>query len=134
MQPTWQEALHKLRADETLREMEPLLAFFASFVLDTEVVRQIMRWDMVVLEKSPWYNEIRARGANEGKQEGIQIGLQDAIQDVLEAKFGPLPEDLATKIRDIRDLERLHQLNRKAALAGSLEEFLEELNRPNDSA
>ncbi|HET6382253.1 MAG TPA: hypothetical protein VFJ58_02590 [Armatimonadota bacterium] len=126
--------------------MESLLAFFASFVLDTEVVRQIMRWDMVVLEKSPWYNEILDRGKEEGKQvglqegkqvglqEGRQVGQQDAVLDILDAKFGPLSEEITTKMRDIRNLERLHQLNRKAALAGSLEEFLEELNSPNASA
>ena len=82
---------------------------------------------MVVLEKSPWYNEIRARGVNEGKQ----VGRQEALLDTLEAKFGPLPEETTTKIRDIRDLERLHQLNRHAALATSLEEFLDELSRSN---
>lgn len=42
-------ALRALRADERLSELEPLLAFFASFVLETRVVQQIMRWDMAVL-------------------------------------------------------------------------------------
>ncbi|HET6384829.1 MAG TPA: hypothetical protein VFJ58_15660 [Armatimonadota bacterium] len=119
------EALHKLRADETLREMEPLLAFFASFVLETDVVRQIMRWDMLVLEKSPWYNEILARGAAQGKQE--------AIAEVLNARFGIVSEEIMTAVRKIRDMDRLHALNTKAAVAASLEEFVEELNHPHPS-
>lgn|GEM_PF-4471295 len=39
---TVQRALGLLRQDEQLVELESLLAFFASFVLDSEVVRQIM--------------------------------------------------------------------------------------------
>lgn len=48
-----QEAVQRLRQDASLNELEPLLAFFASFVLDTKLVRQILRWDMAVLRESP---------------------------------------------------------------------------------
>lgn len=37
------------RADEQLSELEALLAFFANFVLDSRLVQQILRWDMVIL-------------------------------------------------------------------------------------
>jgi predicted transposase YdaD len=57
-----QQALTQLRQDEQLIELESLLGFFASFVLSTEVVRQIMRWDMVVLQESPWYQQILREG------------------------------------------------------------------------
>jgi predicted transposase YdaD len=50
-----QRALIQLRQDEQMVELEALLGFFASFVLDSEAVRQIMRWDMAVLRQSPWY-------------------------------------------------------------------------------
>ncbi|MEI2689253.1 MAG: hypothetical protein V9H69_05850 [Anaerolineae bacterium] len=46
-----QRAVTLLRSDQTLAELEPLLAFFASFVLDTNLVRSIMRWDMAVLRE-----------------------------------------------------------------------------------
>jgi predicted transposase YdaD len=42
-------ALQVLRTNEQLSELEPLLAFFATFVLETRLVQQIMRWDMAVL-------------------------------------------------------------------------------------
>lgn len=48
-----QRALQVLRADPQLNQLESLLAFFASFVLDTPLVQQIMRWDMAVLRESP---------------------------------------------------------------------------------
>jgi len=37
------QALNELRGDERLSELEPLLSFFASFVLELPVVQQIMR-------------------------------------------------------------------------------------------
>ena len=37
------QAVKLLRADEQLNELEPLLAFFARFVLSTALVQQIMR-------------------------------------------------------------------------------------------
>ncbi|MEB3233701.1 MAG: Rpn family recombination-promoting nuclease/putative transposase [Leptolyngbyaceae bacterium] len=67
-------ALQELRTDERLNELEPLLAFFATFVLDSPVVRQIMRWDMVVLRESPWYQEILQEGLDQGsKREAIAL-------------------------------------------------------------
>ena len=41
---TMQRALQVLRNDQQLSELETLMAFFASFVLDSSLVRQIMRW------------------------------------------------------------------------------------------
>jgi predicted transposase YdaD len=61
-QQTVRRALVQLQQNEELVELESLLGFFASFVLDTELVRQIMRWDMTVLRESPWYQEILAEG------------------------------------------------------------------------
>jgi predicted transposase YdaD len=85
-------AVQILQQDPQTNELESLLAFFASFVLDTEVVAQILRWDMAVLRESPWYQEIllqgeqrgialgeergEQRGREQGRQEGEQRGAQ----------------------------------------------------------
>jgi predicted transposase YdaD len=61
-QQTVRRALVQLQKNKELVELESLLGFFASFVLDTELVRQIMRWDMTVLRESPWYQEIQQEG------------------------------------------------------------------------
>lgn len=95
-----QRALTVLRADETLSELEPLLAFFASFFLDTQLVQQIMRWDMAVLRESPWYAEILAEGRHEGlelgRHEGIELGRHEmALQQligILTHRFGSVSE------------------------------------------
>ncbi|MEM1366629.1 MAG: Rpn family recombination-promoting nuclease/putative transposase [Cyanobacteria bacterium P01_H01_bin.15] len=81
-EPIIQEALRELRADEDLREMESLLAYFASFVLDSELVAQIMRWDMAVIRESPWYQEAQQRGIQIGEERGIKIGAEQKQQEI----------------------------------------------------
>ncbi|MFM7545062.1 MAG: hypothetical protein ACKO3I_00890, partial [Synechococcales cyanobacterium] len=60
------QALLSLRQDEVLKDLEPLLSFFTSFVFDIPLVQQMMRWDMTVLQESPWYNEILKEGLQKG--------------------------------------------------------------------
>lgn len=61
-QQTVRRALVQLQQQEEWVELESFLGFFASFVLDTELVRQIMRWDMTILRESPWYQEVLQEG------------------------------------------------------------------------
>jgi hypothetical protein len=42
-----------LQTSEQLSELEPLLAFFASFVLGRRLMEQLARWDMIILEEFP---------------------------------------------------------------------------------
>ncbi len=67
---TVRRALVQLQQNEQLVELESLLGFFASFVLETDLVQQIMRWDVTVLRESPWYQEIRQEGRQEDEQRG----------------------------------------------------------------
>jgi predicted transposase YdaD len=82
------EALRLLQQDPVLSELEPLLAFFARFVLSSEVVTEILRWDMAVLRESPWYEEI--------KQEGIQLGKQEAVPIL--AELGLSVDEIAQRL------------------------------------
>jgi predicted transposase YdaD len=113
---TVRQALTALRADARLDDLEPLLAFFATFVLDSRLVQQIMRWDMIVLEQSPWYQEILARG--EARM----------LQRILAARFGPLAPELLVKL-DSLDQDQLDLLAEPAATAPTLADF--EARLPN---
>jgi predicted transposase YdaD len=101
--------VQELRADEELRELEPLLSFFASFVLEIPVVQQIMRWDMTILRESPWYQEILQEGEKQGEQRGLQQGLQQGekaeaitlISRQLKKRFGSLEEPVQERIRHL---------------------------------
>ncbi|MEL7241393.1 MAG: transposase [Cyanobacteria bacterium J06629_18] len=110
-----QQAVQLLRADEKLDELEPLLAFFASFVLSTQLVQQIMRWDMTVLQESPWYNEILNQGEKKGLISGIERGL--------EVKFGSEGLELMSEISQIKNVDLLRLIQQELWTINSLEEI-----------
>ncbi|MGH2415047.1 MAG: Rpn family recombination-promoting nuclease/putative transposase [Microcystaceae cyanobacterium] len=110
-----QQAVQLLRADEQLNELEPLLAFFASFVLSTPLVQQIMRWDMAVLRESPWYQQILQEGEKRGLLSGIELGL--------ELKFGSQGLQLMPEISQITDLDTLTAIREGLRTKNTLEEI-----------
>lgn len=77
-------ALQKLREEDDLRDLETLLAFFASFVMNTQLVSEIMRWDMAVLRESPWYQEIEQKGIQIGLEQGIEQGIEQGLEQGIE--------------------------------------------------
>lgn len=77
-------ALQKLREEDDLRDLETLLAFFASFVMNTQLVSEIMRWDMAVLRESPWYQEIEQKGIQIGLEQGIEQGIERVARNLLQ--------------------------------------------------
>ncbi len=78
-------------------DLEPLLSFFAAFVLEMPIVQQIMRWDMIVLRESPWYQEI----LKEGEKRGEQRGETNLVIRQLSKRFGNLDQELAAQIRQL---------------------------------
>jgi predicted transposase YdaD len=109
------EALRLLQADEQLNQLETVLAFFATFVLDSSLVQEIMRWDMTVLRESPWYEEILQRGKREERLSNIELSL--------EVKFGNEGLKLMPKISQISDLETLKTIQRSILTVASLQEL-----------
>jgi predicted transposase YdaD len=95
------QALQKLRAEEKLSDLEPLLSFFASFVLEIPVVQQIMRWDMTILRESPWYQEILKEGLEKGEKQGLQQGEVSLIILQLTRRFSAIDDALQERIRQL---------------------------------
>ncbi|NET64917.1 MAG: Rpn family recombination-promoting nuclease/putative transposase [Moorea sp. SIO1G6] len=131
-------AVQALRADQTLNQLEPLLAFFASFVLEIPLIQQIMRWDMTVLRESPWYQEILqeglAQGIEQGIQQGIEQGIEQGIQQerrgslerILKLRFSEIPVEISVRIQALT-LEQLEELMATALTVNSLDEFTQHL-------
>ncbi|MDF5715027.1 MAG: Rpn family recombination-promoting nuclease/putative transposase [Rhizonema sp. NSF051] len=121
------EALRLLQADEQLSQLETVLAFFATFVIDSALVQQIMRWDMTVLRESPWYQEIlqegETRGEQRGEERGERRGIISSIEMTLEMKFGSDGLQLMSQISPISDLETLKTILRNAIAANTVEEL-----------
>ncbi|AFZ23590.1 hypothetical protein Cylst_1299 [Cylindrospermum stagnale PCC 7417] len=118
---TVQRALQILRADEKLSQLETVMAFFATFVLDSALVQQIMRWDMAVLRESPWYQQILI--------EGEKRGILSSIELSLEIKFGSDGLQLMPEISQITDLEQLKTIQRGILTINYLDELRELLQR-----
>jgi predicted transposase YdaD len=108
------EALHLLQTDEQLNQLETVLAFFATFVLDSALVQQIMRWDMTVLRSSPWYEEIFQGAQREDRLSSIEL--------TLEVKFGNEGLNFMPKISQKSDIEELKAIQRSILIAETLEE------------
>ncbi len=117
------EALQILRADEQLNQLETVLAFFATFVLENTLVQEIMRWDMPVLRESPWYQEVLREGEARGEVSGELRGILSAIEINLELKFSDRALQLMPQINQIQDLERLKTILRNVVTANTIEEF-----------
>ncbi|MFN6536669.1 MAG: Rpn family recombination-promoting nuclease/putative transposase [Nostoc sp. EkiNYC01] len=113
------EALQILRADEQLNQLETVLAFFATFVIESALVQEIMRWDMAVLRESPWYQEILREGEARGRREELYSGIELA----LEIKFGTPGLDLMPIIYQITDLQRLKVIQHAIKTLNTVEEL-----------
>ena len=125
------KAVNLLRANESISELEALLAFFATFVLDINVVTKIMRWDMAVLRESPWYKEILAEGDEQGFGRGIEQGIEQGqeaeaanmVLRVLEHRFGATSPSVEQGVRQL-PLATLRHLIDVALDAHTLDEVL----------
>jgi predicted transposase YdaD len=120
---TIQQALQILRADEQLNQLETVLAFFASFVLDSALVQQIMRWDMAVLNESPWYQQILREGEARGEARGRRQEMLSGIELGLELKFGSEGLQLMPEISQISNLERLKIIQQAIKTVNSVDEL-----------
>ena len=136
------KAVTLLRAEQNIAELEPLLAFFATFVMETEVVRRIMRWDMAVLRESPWYNEILKEGLEQGIEQGIEQGLEQGIErgkeqmvlNILRHRFGELDDAWVARVQAIPS-DQLEQVILMAFDVESLAELAEHVQQiPKASA
>ncbi|MBD2453560.1 Rpn family recombination-promoting nuclease/putative transposase [Nostoc sp. FACHB-87] len=108
---TIREALRLLQRDEQLNQLETVLAFFATFVIDSALVQQIMRWDMTVLRSSPWYQEI------------MREDRLSSIELTLEVKFGNEGLNFMSQISQISDIEELKAIQRSILIAQNLDEL-----------
>jgi predicted transposase YdaD len=128
------DGIKLLRRREAGQEMEVVLALFASFVMETERIQEIVRWNMAVLRESPWYQEILQEGRQEGWQEGRREGVEEGqrkearlgILRLLKVRFDigtEMMEELDRQLKAVDSLSMLRDLSTAAVQKESLEEF-----------
>lgn len=116
-------AAAELGADEKLVELEALLGFLATFVLGSDVVQRIMRWDMSVVVESPLYQQI----LREGERRGTLQRARDDVLGVLRARFSRVPANVERRLARIDDVDRLTELNTLAATTPTVAEFVQRM-------
>ena len=65
----------------------------------------------------------RKEGRKEGREEGMLEGKRGALLRLLAAKFGPLPEEMISRVRAVQSLQELDAYLDRVLLAASLEEM-----------
>jgi hypothetical protein len=66
-------------------------------------------------------------GRSEGRIEGQIQGLQTAIVANLQFRFSGIPDGLVEAIASVKDLERLHALQRLSLTCATVDDFASEL-------
>ena len=107
-------AVQLLEADEKLSELKNLLGYFATFVLSTTTVQEIMNWEMMVFRESPLGQDIL--------QTGKQEEAQRMLLRLLQYRFGQVPESVEATLQGLKT-DELEELGEALFRVNSLEEF-----------
>lgn len=82
---------------------------------------------MVILEESPWYNEILRRGEARGEARGRQEEASSFVLRQLTRRFGSIAPDLQTQIQAM-SLDRLESLGEALLDFSTLDDLTHWLN------
>ncbi len=124
------QALKTLRDEQQPEELETVLALFASFVMEVDLIKQIMRWDMAVIREAPWYQEAIREGLVQGIEQGEQLGSQRLLLRLLRLRFGEAAESIRAELADL-SVEQMERLMDEALMVASLEEFVRKIHLLN---
>ena len=74
-----------------------------------------------------WAEKVEKKGRKEGHEEGLKEGLlegkREALLRQLETKFGPLPEEMISRVRAVQSLPELDSYLDRVLVAASLEDM-----------
>lgn len=131
---TLQQCANFIRQQPGAAELEVLLATFASMVMDAELVKRILRWDMQILKESPIYQELLEEGRKLGREEGREEGREAALgllRRFLAYRFNNAIDHFDEQLHNL-DLEAIKQLSDVVFEAETLAEFEVALARFQD--
>ena len=108
-------AVTALRADEQLQELENLLGFFACSVFDVARVREILRFDMAILQKSPLFQQM---AREQRQEEDLRVLLRQ-----IQRRFGEVSAEIEANLQRL-NIEQLDELLDLPFTVNSLDEFI----------
>ena len=101
-------------------EMETEFKQEVDKIIEEEEIKVGLTWD-----KSNLADAYREKGKKEGIKEGKKESLQEMIEYAVELKFGFISKELASKIGNINEYEKLKELKSIIKTSDTLEEFRE---------
>lgn len=70
-----------------------------------------------------WAEKIEEKGRKEGKKEGLLEGKRETLLRLLKTKFGPLPEEMISRVRAVPSVRELDAYLDRVLVAASLEDM-----------
>ena len=126
----------RIREEPRALELETILSVFASYVMDTDVIKRIVRWEMNILKESPILQEALSEryetGQREGKYEGRYEESLAWLQRILAARFQLDKVGFEKQGLAKLTLEQLESLGEMALRAVTLAEFDEAVNQTKE--
>jgi predicted transposase YdaD len=129
---------NRIRQEPKAAELEAILALFAGYVLDAETIKQILRWEMQVVQDSPIIQELRQEWLEQGREQGIEEGREQgreegerkaalkALRQTLTIRFDIALGEFDERFESL-GLKWLEQLNEVALTVQTLAEFKDAL-------
>jgi len=89
--------------------------------LSQERYREVRTMQMTWMEKIE--RKGRKEGRKEGREEGLLEGKREALLRLLRTKFGPLPEEMTSRVRAVQSLQELDVYLERVLVAASLDDM-----------
>ncbi len=85
--------------------------------LSQERYREVRKMQMT------WAEKFEKKGRKEGREEGMLEGKRGALLRLLAAKFGPLPEEMISRVRAVGSVQELDSYLDRVLVAASLDDM-----------
>jgi predicted transposase YdaD len=112
----------RIRQEPKALELETILSLFAGYVLDTELIKQILRWEMDIIKDSPIIQELLTQERQLGFEEGERKATLKGLHQILTIRFDVALREFDERFEQL-DLKPLEQLNEVALMVQTLAEF-----------
>lgn len=113
-----QRCAERIRQEPEAAELETILAVFAEYVLDRELIKQLLRWEMAIVKESSIIQEL----IQEGYEEGERKATLEALYQTLTIRF-KVERGLFDEQFERLEVETLKRLNEVALSVESLDAF-----------
>ena len=113
-EPLLRRCVERIRQEPLAAELESILAVFASYVVDTRLITNLLRWEMPIVKESPLIQELLA-------QEREKTQLED-LYEILTIRFHVNLNHFGQRFEHLGSTA-LKQLHKAALTSSSLAEF-----------